>query len=192
MEISPSYIYIIHKSTYELVFSFASNFKLITRGIELLIQGRTTTRLDELQHSGNQLLNPNTDGSRIHNNPRHLTDIVIRTPTVPLQQPLNIPPRGRLVPSTAIYGGFSSLGGGGGAELEPTAPLGLVGGLALDDEEAGGVGGSEVEEAVEVGPAGEGRVDDEAVTEAELGGGEAPDDGVGEVVEEGEGVGGGG
>lgn len=79
----------------------------------------------------------------------------------------------------------------GAAALEAPPPLRQIGRPALDNQEAGAGGGSQVEEAVEVRSAGERRVEEDAEAEAELRGGEAENDVVGEIVEERGGDGGG-
>jgi len=52
----------------------------------------------------------------------------------------------------------------------------LVGGAALDDQQAGGEGGGEAVKAVEVSAAGEWGVEEDAEAEAELRGGDLADD----------------
>lgn len=131
---------------------------------------------DELHHTRNKLPNLNRR-RRIDHQSWDIANIIIRTASVTYQQPLDIPPRGWLVPA----GGSINRGA---TPLESLPPLFFVSGFALDDEDAGPRRISELDKAVEVGFTGERGVDDDADADSELGGGETVDDVVGEVVEE--------
>ena len=133
-------------------------------------------RGNEIHHTGNEVSNRNRR-RRIDHQSRHITKIILRTTTIPFQQPLKIAPRGRLMPSitTTITGT---------TPLKPPPPLSFILGLALNNHETSPSGRTHVEKTVEVGSTGERRVNDDAETEAELSGGHAKDDVVGEVVEE--------
>lgn len=111
---------------------------------------------------------------RVHHQPRDAAEVVLRAPAVRLQEPLHVPPRGRLVPAPPVAA----------PRLQPPPPLGLVPRPALDDRDPGPVGRRQPDQAVQVGPAGEGRVDDDGEAAGELGGGDGEDHVVGEVVEE--------
>ncbi|CAL9771883.1 unnamed protein product, partial [Musa acuminata subsp. burmannicoides] len=130
---------------------------------------------DELEHRRHHLVGR----GGVHDEPRHVADVVVGAPLVALQQPLQVLPGPGLVPP------LLAAPRGGAPRLQPAAPLGRVLRAALDDDDPGGgraVG--QIEEAVEVGAAGEGRIDDDGEAEAELGRGQPPDDRVGEIVEQ--------
>uniref|UniRef100_A0A7C8YL19 Uncharacterized protein n=1 Tax=Opuntia streptacantha TaxID=393608 RepID=A0A7C8YL19_OPUST len=120
-----------------------------------------------------------TGPSSIHNEPRNLTHIIFRTPTINLQQTLQILPRRRFMPSSFL----------GPSALEAAAPLVEVGRPTFHDENA--VVSGDGEDAVEMVTAGERGVEDDREAEADLRGGDAPEGVVGEVVEGGSGGGGG-
>lgn len=119
-----------------------------------------------------------TGPSSIHNEPRYLTHIILRTSIIPFQETLKILPRRRLMPSSLLLP----------SAFEAAAPLGVVGRAAFDDEDTEVPG--EGEDAVEVPAAGERGVEDDGEAEANLRGGDAPEGVVGEVVEGGGGGGG--
>lgn len=119
-----------------------------------------------------------TGPSSIHNEPRYLTHIILRTSIIPFQETLKILPRRRLMPPSLLLP----------SALEAAAPLGEVGRAAFDDEDT--VVPGEGEDAVEVPAAGERGVEDDGEAEANLRGGDAPEGVVGKVVEGGGGSGG--
>jgi len=119
---------------------------------------------DKLQRSGADLFERDICGC-IHDEPRHVPHVILRAPCVSFQKLLQLLPRRRLVSARATA-----------ARLQSPAPLALVGGAALDDEEAGGEGVGKAAEAVEVRAAGERRVEEDAEAEAELRGGNLTDD----------------
>ena len=128
----------------------------------------TSMSCNELHHSGHHLPQSHRR-RRIHHHPRNIAEFVVRAPVVLLQEPLQVLPRRGLVPAGSVA--FAEA-----PALEAAAPLGVVPGAALDNEEGRGRGGGEAAEAVEVGAARERGVEDDAEAEAKLSGGYLPDD----------------